>query len=275
METTVPSDILRINKKSPQYWVVTFNDPPMNLLTPEMYEKLWCLLNELEADPDVQVVVFDSSAADYYIMHIDMVNGSKALRQPGKDWGLFIQRLNQTPIVSIAVIRGRVRGIGSEFVLSCDMRFASLEKAILGQPEVAAGVIPGGSGLDWLPRLVGRSRALEICIGGEDFDSKTAELYGYINRAIPDAQLDSFVDRLAQRIARFPKYPVAQAKAVINNRANLPDPVAIRETQGIFMQCVAMPETQSRIKKLFAAGLQQDCDFELNLGRTIAQFEKE
>jgi enoyl-CoA hydratase/carnithine racemase len=265
--------MLKITKVNPRFWRITFDDPPMNLLTAEMYEELWSLLNSLETDPDVQVVVFDSSATDYFIMHIDMINGSKALRQPDKSWALFVQRLAQMPVVSIASIRGRVRGIGSEFVLSCDMRFGSIEKAVLGQPEVGAGVIPGGSGLDWLPRLVGRSRALEICLGSDDFDAKTAELYGYINRAVPDAELDAFVDRLAQRIASFPKFPLAQTKAIINNRAGVPNPLNIRQTQDIFMQTVAHPETKERIPKLFAAGLQKDGEFELNLGENLRHFD--
>jgi enoyl-CoA hydratase/carnithine racemase len=220
----------------------------------------------LESDVDVQVIVFDSTVVPYFMAHIDMVRGSAALRQPEKSWATFVQRLAQMPIISIASIRGRVRGIGSEFVLSCDMRFASLENAILGQPEVGAGVIPGGSGLDWLPRVVGRSRALEICIGSDDFDARTAELYGWVNRALPDTELDTFVDRFARRVSAFPKFAVQQTKSIINNRAGLPNPHGIRNTQDVFMQCVVQPEVKARVGQLFAAGLQKEGDLELHLG---------
>ncbi|KAH8698763.1 ClpP/crotonase-like domain-containing protein [Talaromyces proteolyticus] len=270
MESTAKPQVLIITKVTPRYWRATFNDPPMNLMTPEIYEGLWTLLNELERDQEVQVIVFDSSATDYFIMHVDLVNGSKALRVPEKSWALFVQRLAQMPVVSICMIRGRVRGIGSEFALSCDMRFASVEKAIWGQPEVGSGVVPGGGCLEWLPRLVGRSRALEICLGSDDFDAKTAELYNWINRALPDSELDGFVDALARRIASFPKFPVAQTKAIINNRAGIPSPAGIRQTQDAFMQCRSIPEVQQRIQKLFEAGLQEHGDFEFNLGRNLA-----
>ena len=243
----------------------------MNLLGSQTYEEMWALLNDLEGDEEVQVIVFDSSATDYFIMHVDLVNAGKALREPAKSWPLFVQRLAQMPVVSIASIRGRVRGIGSEFVLSCDMRFASIEKAILGQPEVGAGVIPAGSGLEWLPRLVGRSRALEICLGSDDFDAKTAELYGYINRALPDDDLDAFVDNFARRIASFPKYPLSQSKAIINNRAGLPRPEDIRYALDIFEQCKNIPEIQERIKRLFEAGLQKNSKLELDLGKALAE----
>lgn len=153
------------------------------------------------------------------------------------------------------------------------MRFGSIERAILGQPEVGAGVILGGSGLDWLPRVVGRSRALEICLGVDDFDAKNAELYGYINRALPDAESDAFVDRLAHRIASFPKFPLAQTKFMVNNRAGVPNPLHIRQTQEVFMQDVADPETKEHIPKLFAAGLQKDGEFELNLGENLGNLD--
>ncbi|RFU81409.1 enoyl- hydratase [Trichoderma arundinaceum] len=266
-------DCLRVTKVTPEYWRATFNDPPMNLLTPEMTLALWQLADDLEADEDVRVIVFDSNAPDYFIMHFDMIRGSEALKEPGKGWPLFIQRLVQMPVISIASIRGRARGVGSEFILSCDMRFASIEKAIIGQPEVGAGVIPGGSALEWLPSLVGRSRALEICAGSEDFDGKTAELYGYVNRAVPDDKLDEFVDAYARRIAGFNKFPLAQVKMIINNRASTPSISDIQHSQSVFTECTHRPDTQQRIKNLFAAGLQQDGPFERNLGKELAYID--
>jgi len=121
-------------------------------------------------------------------------------------------RLTKSPVVSIAKIRGCVRGVSSEFVLACDMRFASRENTRLGQPEVGVGVHPGGGGTERLPPLVGRGRALEIVLGANDFDGDTAERYGYVNRALPDEELDGFVDALACRIASFDRRSIAAAK---------------------------------------------------------------
>ncbi|KIW65981.1 hypothetical protein PV04_08194 [Phialophora macrospora] len=270
---------LRVTKINPAYWRATLCNPPLNLFGPELYAGLRLLLDDLEKDKEVRVVVFDSDVPEYFCAHYDMMwpkGDAEPYHIPGYapvlgDWPNFVHRLSNVGVVSIALIRGRVRGHGSEFVLACDMRFASREKAILGQPEVGAGVAPGGGSLEWLPRLCGRSRALEIVLGSADFDGPTAELYGYVNRAIPDAELDKFVDDFARRIAGFNKFPLVHVKRFVNQRAGMASVSDVHESQQLFGRCVQTPETQRRVKNLFAAGLQQDGEAELNLGHVLSQ----
>jgi enoyl-CoA hydratase/carnithine racemase len=170
-------------------------------------------------------------------------------------------RLTKSPVVSIAKIRGCVRGVSSEFVLACDMRFASRENTRLGQPEVGVGVNPGGGGTERLPLLVGRGRALEIILGANDFDGDTAERYGYVNRALPDAELDGFVDVLARRIASFDRPPIAAAKNLIN-QVSLPYADRLLDALNAFQTALTWPETQRRIQALLTRGLQREGDFE-------------
>ncbi|MFY9873434.1 MAG: enoyl-CoA hydratase/isomerase family protein [Candidatus Nitrosopolaris sp.] len=186
---------LRITRLSPAYWRVTFDNPPLNLIDPDVLYELRDLINQLEAANELKVVVFDSANPDFYIAHVDILReGETAMREVGPT-GLrilpdFMQRLSRLPIITIASIRGRARGIGAEFVEGLDIRFGSREKMILGQIEVGSALIPGGGGSVYLPLLVGRARALEIIASSEDYDADAAERYGWINRAIPDAELD-------------------------------------------------------------------------------------
>src|SRR3984957_690712 len=186
---------LRINHSTPGLWTVTFNNPPINMFVPDTIVELGELMTDLTADLSVKVVVFESANPEFFIAHLDV---SKAAERPEVlgFWRDFVLRLSSTPVVSIAKIRGRARGIGNEFILACDMRFASRESALFGNPEVGVGLVPGGGALEWLPRLVGRSRALEIVLSGDDFDADVAERYGWVNRTLDDANLDSFVDAL-------------------------------------------------------------------------------
>jgi len=170
-------------------------------------------------------------------------------------------RLTKSPVVSIAKIRGCVRGVSSEFVLACDMRFASRENTRLGQPEVGVGVNPGGGGTERLPPLVGRGRALEIVLGANDFDGDTAERYGYVNRALPDEELDGFVDALARRIASFDRRSIAAAKNLIN-QVSLPSAERLLDALNSFLTALTWPEAQQRIQALLECGLQRDGDFE-------------
>ena len=170
-------------------------------------------------------------------------------------------RLTKSPVVSIAKIRGCVRGASSEFVLACDMRFGSRENMLLGQPEVAVGVHPGGGGAERLPHLVGRGRALEIVLSGNDFDGETAERYGYINRALPDAELNGFVDSLARRIASFDRPAIAAAKDLIN-QVSLPSADQLLNALNSFEMALAWPQARRRFQALLKRGLQQDADFE-------------
>jgi enoyl-CoA hydratase/carnithine racemase len=170
-------------------------------------------------------------------------------------------RLSQSPVVSIAKIRGCVRGVSSEFVLACDMRFASRENTQLGQPEVGVGLHPGGGGTERLPPLVGRGRALEIILGGNDLDGETAERYGYVNRALPDEELDDFVNALARRITSFDRKAIASANTLVN-RVSLPSADRLLDALNSFQTALTWPESQNRIKALLERGLQQKEDFE-------------
>jgi enoyl-CoA hydratase/carnithine racemase len=170
--------------------------------------------------------------------------------------------------VSIASIRGRTRGGGSELALACDMRFASIEKAIFGQPEVPAGVLPGGGAIERLPGLTGRARTIEIVLGGDDFDALTAERYGWINRALPDAELDAFVDALARRIASFDASAVSEAKRLINRRS-LPLPEDLLESQTVFLEATRSPSALARGAKIRDRVAEVGIDFEMRMGHHL------
>ena len=172
-------------------------------------------------------------------------------------WRDFVLRLSSTPVVSIAKIRGRTRGIGNEFVLACDMRFASRQSALFGNPEIGVGLVPGGGALEWLPRLVGRSRALEIVLSGDDFDADIAERYGWVNRTLDDADLNSFVDALAERLASFDRETLSAAKAQIN-RFGTPTATELQSSNDMFFTTLAMPGAQARRAKVRNFGLNGD-----------------
>jgi enoyl-CoA hydratase/carnithine racemase len=150
----------------------------------------------------VKVVTFESANPDFFIAHLDV---AKAVERPEVLglWRDFVLHISSTPVVSIAKVRGRTRGIGNEFVLACDMRFAGRQSAVFGNPEVGVGLISGGGALEWLPRLIGRSRALEFLLSGDDFDADIGERYGWVNRALDDSDLDSFVDAFVRRLGSF------------------------------------------------------------------------
>src|ERR1700675_3586853 len=190
------------DRTHPRRWTITFSNPPINMFVPTTIVELGALMTGLEADPSVKVVVFQSANPDFFIAHLDVAKAAER-REVLDLWRYFVLRLAAAPVVSIAKIRGCTRGIGNEFVLACDMRFASRKSALFGNPEVGVGLVPGGGALEWLPRLVGRSRALEIVLSGDDFDADIAERYGWVNRTLDDADLDSFVDALARRLASF------------------------------------------------------------------------
>ncbi|GAB3572270.1 enoyl-CoA hydratase/isomerase family protein [Hymenobacter daeguensis] len=266
--------IFTINRISAAYWKVAFNHPPLNVFDGEFSQQLMPLMDELEANEDLQVVVFESANPDFFVAHAELINPAgypKGLGRTGlsASWPDIAKRLEQAPFVSIALIRGRARGLGSEFAQGFDMRFASKEKAILSQPEVGIGTFPGGGGLERLHLLTGKARALEIIVSGQDYDADTAAQYGWVNRAIPDRELDGFVENLAQRIASFDKVAVAAIKASLNERAVLPDNQQLMDSQTRFFQSLATAPVQTRIKRLLGQGLHQPGDVELNLGRYL------
>jgi enoyl-CoA hydratase/carnithine racemase len=251
-------------------WTITINNPPINMFIPTTIVELEALMTDLEADPSVKVVVFQSANPDFFIAHLDV---AKAAAQPGvlDLWRNFVLRLSSTAIVSIAKIRGRTRGIGNEFVLACDMRFASRQNALFGTPEVGVGLIPGGGALEWLPRLVGRSRALEIVLGADDFDADIAERYGWVNRTLDDNDLDSFVDTLVRRLASFDREVLAAAKAQIN-RFGTPTATELRSSNDMIFPMLTLPAAQARRARIRSIGYGVPSDFELNFGRYLPAF---
>ena len=262
---------LQLTHHSSTYLRVTINNPPLNLFDPELSDDLQELIGLLERDAQIKVVVFDSAVPDYFMAHIDLARIAELSTAPGptglSPWPDVALRLQRAPFVTIGLLRGR--GVGSEFLLALDMRFASRERAILSQIEVGCGIIPGGGGLERLPSLIGRARSMEAIIGGEDFDADTAERYGWINRSIPDGELDAFVERLALRIAGFDREAITAAKQLINARTGLPSPQEITESETVFFKAAARPSTQARIGEMLASGLQQPGDFELRLGKLL------
>jgi enoyl-CoA hydratase/carnithine racemase len=238
---------------------ITIDNPPINLLDLPLIQNIDRLGREIEADDDVKVVVFDSANPDFFIAHADV---NLILQMPTEvppkpttlgPFHAMVDRFRTMPKVSIAKIEGRARGGGSEFVLSLDMRFGALGRAILGQPEVGVGIIPGGSGTQRLPRLIGRSRALEVVLGCDDFPADLAERYGYINRALPPNEIGLFVEGLAYRIASFPAEAIALAKASVNS-AELPTAEGLIEEAHFFNQSVATDAAQKRMKKFLELG---------------------
>jgi enoyl-CoA hydratase/carnithine racemase len=254
----------------PGRWTITFSNPPINMFLPTTIVELGALMTDIEADPTVKVVVFQSANPEFFVAHLDV---AKAAQQPDvlDLWRDFVLRLSSAPVVSIAKVRGRTRGIGNEFVLACDMRFASRQNALFGNPEVGVGLIPGGGALEWLPRLVGRSRALEIALSGDDFDADIAERYGWVNRTVDDDKLDSFVAALADRLASFDREVLAAAKAQIN-RFGMPTAAELQSSNDMIWSTLALPGTQARRAKVRNAGYGVPSDFELNFGRYLPSF---
>jgi enoyl-CoA hydratase/carnithine racemase len=254
-------------------WTITFSNPPINMFVPATIAELGALLTDLEADPSVKVVVFQSANPDFFVAHLDVAKAAERPETLGL-WRDIVLRLSSAPVVSIAKIRGRTRGIGNEFVLACDMRFASRQTALFGNPEIGVGLVPGGGALEWLPRLVGRSRALEIVLSGDDFDAEIAERYGWVNRTLDDDQLDSFVDVLARRLTSFDRETLAAAKAQVN-RFGMPTAAELQSSSDLFFPLLALPSAQARRAKIRDIGYGIPSDFELNFGRYLPTFGPE
>jgi len=258
-------------KRSPEYWQITFNNPPLNLFGPEMLPQVNEIITAVETDEQVKVVVFDSAVEGFFLIHLDFLAKLDNLAHlaPGSTglhpWPGMLMRLSRAPVVSIALIRGRATGMGSELALACDMRFASREKAILSQFEVGAGLVPGGGPMARLSRLMGRGRALEVILGADDVPGDLAELYGYVNRSLPDADLDGFVDALATRIASFDRETIISAKRLVNV-ASLPPDIEIESGWHACIASMARPATQQRIKALIERGFSKPGDAENQLG---------
>jgi enoyl-CoA hydratase/carnithine racemase len=245
---------------------------------PEMVVEFQDVINALEADEHVKVVVFDSAVDDYFLNHSDFLAKLEDLTAlPAGPTGLppwpdFLVRLTRLPVVSIALIRGRATGNGSELTLACDMSFASREKAILSQWEVGVGMVAGGGPMARLPQLIGRNRALEVLLSSEDIRGDQAEAYGYVNRAVPDADLDAFVEALATRIAGFDKWAIANTKRLVNT--SLPAEVELGAGWDACIASLGRPAAQDGIKQLMAHGFHKPGDVENRLGYYVGQIQR-
>jgi enoyl-CoA hydratase/carnithine racemase len=265
---------LRLTEESPTLWRVTFDNPPVNVIGTDMMCDLKELLSELESNDTVNVVVFDSADPDFYLAHYDLAAdhaASDALPSPTgyAAWVDITVRISKLSAVTISAVRGIARGAGSEFVLATDIRFASREKAVLGQMEIGFGAVPGGGASGRLPALVGRGRAFEILLGGSDYDGDTAERYGYVNRSIPDDAFVAFVDDFATRVSRWDHRALAEIKAFVNKYTRLPDSEYPLHSDA-FWSAVPTPGFQAVTAGLFERGLQQKTDVEYHLGADIA-----
>jgi enoyl-CoA hydratase/carnithine racemase len=267
---TDAQDQVRLTRVTPQYWRVTFHNPPFNLYGPGTMPQLQRVVTAIETDPQVKVVVFDSDVPGFFLTHYDFVPPlTETTSLPPGQTGLpqlpdMLVRLSKAPVVSIAAIRGRATGVGSELSLACDMRFASREKAMLSQFEIGAGFVPGGGPSARLPRLIGRGRALEVLMTGSYFNGELAERYGYVNRALPDAQFDAFIDTTARRIAGFDKQTIADIKHLVD-ASSLPTNEQVGAEWEAFLTSVQRPAAQQRIGELMKHGLQTNVDLEQHL----------
>ncbi len=262
---------IRLVRKSDAYWRVTFDIPPLNIFGPANIPQLEEVVRLLEHDARVKVVVFDSAVQGFFLTHYNFLAKPEESSQfPLGQSGLqplpdMLARLSRAPDVSIASIRGRATGVGSELALASDIRFASRENAILSQWEVGAGLVPGGGPSARLPRLIGRGRALEVLLGADDMPGDIAELYGYVNRAVPDAQLDAFVEAFAKRISSFDRQAIAETKRMVNANSLPPDAEIAPEWEA-FVASLGRPAAQARLRALFEQGFHAPGDIENRLG---------
>lgn len=269
------SSLVTLDKRTPQLWQVTIANPPFNLVAPEIVSALHSIVIDMDRDPEVKVIVFRSQIEGYFINHFDLSKAQdfpiESTNPPLPTWSDLVLRLSKSPVISIASIRGRTRGGGNEFSLACDLRYASAENAQFGQPEVGSGILPGGGGTERLPRLVGRDRALEIILSSRDYSAADAERFGMVTRALPDSELDSFVDALAVRLSGFDKQALAGAKAQVN-RATLPPDADVLAAYTEYNRSLGWPGFRARGPRIAKLAAEHGpAELELRLGHYLGQ----
>jgi enoyl-CoA hydratase/carnithine racemase len=270
---------VRVNRVSPAYWRIIMNNPPLNLMGPEFVLQFREIMAAIESDEQLKVVVFESAVEGFFLNHSDFNAKFEDLTSiPAGPTGLeawpdILVRLQRVPVVSIALIRGRATGNGSELTLACDMSFASREKTRLSQWEVGVGMVAGGGPTARLPRLIGRNRAMEVLMGSDDIGGDLAQAYGYVNRSLPDAELNGFVDALATRIASFDKWAISNTKRLVN-AASLTPEVEMAAGWEACMASVARPTTQARLKALREMGFHKPGDAEDRLGFYVGRLNR-
>ncbi len=278
MDAKTPHAQIRLTRHTPACWRVTFDNPPLNVMGPEMVCQFQDLIGRIESDPDVKVVVFDSAVDGFFLNHSDFGARIEDLTSmpPGPTglppWPDFLVRLTRAPVASIALIRGRATGNGSEITLACDMAFASKENAVISQWEVGVGMVAGGGPMARLPHLIGRNRAMEVLLSSEDIRGDQAEAYGYVNRALPDAELDSHVEALATRISGFDKWAIAQTKRLVNT--SLPPDVELGAGWDACIASLGRSAAQRGIAALTALGFQKPGDVENRIGYYLSKIAR-
>jgi enoyl-CoA hydratase/carnithine racemase len=256
----------------------SIDNPPINLMGPALVSDLVSLIQFLNSTEEYRVVVFSSANPDFFIAHFDIVKAPEyrvaAARLTGEaSAATLLRHLSEVKAVTIAQISGRVRGLGSEFVLACDMRFASRERAVFGQIEAGFGLVPGAGAVQYLAHLMGRGRTFEALLGANDYDGDLAERYGWVNRALPDDELEPFVFELANRIASFPREGLLAIKERIN-AITLASDADFRCDYELFGKLVRQAEPARRIRVMLERGMQQLSDTELNFGQALREFDK-
>lgn len=262
---------ISVTELSESIWTVSIKSGPVNLVTPTFVTEMADFASQLASSPTLRVVIFESSVEHFFLNHFDL---TQAAAFPGGTetplWVEMILQMTKAPVITIASIRGRTRGGGNEFSLACDLRYASREKALFGQPEVATGIVPGGGATERLPALIGRDRALEMILGSDDFDATTAESYGLVTRAIDDAELDAFVRSFASRLSHFSKPALAKAKAMVN-RVSLPSDTLVQSAYSDYFQSLGSPDFRARMPKLAARFAEVGPDLEVRLGHHLGE----
>ena len=255
---------------------VIINNPPINIITPALYQELATLVAELQNDDDLTVVVFKSADADFFIAHYDVsnilefpTNGEAERSLELNDFHIMCERVRTMNKVTIAQIEGRVGGGGSEFAASMDMRFGVVGKTVVNQMEVPLGILPGGTCTQRLPRLVGRGRAMEIVLGADDLDAETAERWGYLNRIYAAGDIDAKVTALAERIASFPVEAVRLAKASVT-ASELPLQQGLQEEAYLFQRLLRTDSAQHNMQRFMEMG-GQTREGELKVGELSRQ----
>lgn len=261
-----------LTRESPAVARITYTNPPVNLIVGDTVRDLAALIDGLLGDPHLQVLVFDSGTEDFFYNHFDLAHLDQF---PGPDeqtghavFTDIVLRLSTAPFITIGLIRGRTRGGGNELALALDLRYASIEKAFFGQPEVGTAVVPGGGGTERLPRLIGHDRALEVILSSADYDATTAEKWGWVTRALPDAELDAYVAGIVARLAAFDRTSLAAAKAMAG-RASLPPASDLVTAYTEFEHSVSLPGFQARAAATPQFTPEQALELEYNLGAAL------
>lgn len=264
--------LFEVSEPVPHFWRVVYANPPINLLNSTTVVELAALVERIEQQADLNVIVFTSENPKFFMARYDLSDTSPVAFAPTESGvTLFIdsmRRMNEASPITVASVRGRARGGGSEFALSCDFRFAGT-KALFGQPEVGVGMLPAGGAIERLPALVGSARALEIVASSDDYDAETAERYGWVNRVLPDDQLDDFVDTLARRLAGFETPAVYEAKRLIRDQTASPSTERYIEMLGAVRGLLGSPTFQARRQAVAQRAREVGADFELDMGRHL------